>query len=171
MMRASFDRRLAIGAAVIAISLGGCDQLRDMTGMGPDTNGSATTNAAAPASNLASADGSKPVDAAATANPELAGQIAQAAQAFQARVPMQVDQITTLTGVRSNGTEVIYEMAVSQAISPAQLEQVRTTAQNANQTNLCADPNAGRLIRMGASMTHQYTDTAGARFETRVTGC
>ncbi len=160
---------LKAGIVVAAVALGGCDQIRDLTGM-PDDSAANTANTSV-AVNTTTAVGDKPAATAAPADPALAGQIATAAVELNRRTPMTVDPITTLVGVRSQGTEIVYEMRVSQDIPSAQLATIQQTAQTGNQTNLCGDPNAGRLIRMGASMSHYYTDPTGDRFETHVTSC
>lgn len=158
--------RTGIAVSVLGLALCGCDQLARMSGA---QNNSASNMVQ---TNTAMASGDKPTAAPATpSDPVLASQIATAATELNARTPMTVDQITTLTGVRAEGTEIVYEMSVSQDIPTAQMEAIRQTAQTANQGNLCRDPNAGRLIRMGASMHHYYTDPSGDRFETHVTSC
>jgi len=162
--------RTAIGIAALAVALGGCDQLREITGM--SENGAAPAANSADSGNVALAGaGDKPMVPVTPADPALASQIAAAATELNQRTPMTVDAITSLTGVRAQGTEIIYDMAVSQDLPSAQIETIRQTAQAANQTNLCRDPNASRLIRMGASMNHHYTDPTGDRFETRVATC
>lgn len=159
--------RTGIAVAVLGLALAGCDQLREMSGAQDNTTSNTTAG-----NTTTTTSGDKPAVApAAPADPALAGQIATAATELNARTPMTVDQITTLTAVRSEGTEIVYEMTVSQDIPTAQMEAIRQNAQGANQTNLCRDPNAGRLIRMGASMHHYYTDPSGDRFETHVTSC
>jgi len=159
-----------IGIAALVLALGGCDQVRDLINM-PDESASNAADTSIAVNVSTPTVGDKPVATAAPADPALAGQIATAAAELNQRTPMTVDQITTLTGVRSQGTEIVYEMAISQDIPSAQMETIRQTAQAGNQANLCRDPNAGRLIRMGASMSHYYTDPSGDRFETHVTAC
>ena len=138
--------RSLVPAALVAggLLLAGCDAL----GVGGSGNGSAGAG-----------------------NPELAREIAAAATQLDAQAPMQVDDITTLTGVSSNGTEIVYDMAISQDVPTGQIDQLRQAAQSGNQTNLCADSRSGDLIRMGATMTHRYVDPSGDRFETRVSTC
>ena len=53
---------------------------------------------------------------------------------------MTVDPITTLVGVRSQGTEIVYEMRVSQDIPSAQLATIQQTAQASNRPNCAANP-------------------------------
>jgi hypothetical protein len=102
---------------------------------------------------------------------QLTGAIESAVRDLSQRTPLRVDSVTTLTAVRAEGTRIVYDMAVSQEIPAEQIPTLRQTAQANNQANLCRDENSGRLIRMGGSMTHIYTDPSGDRFETSVTAC
>ena len=104
-------------------------------------------------------------------DPAFIAEIAEAVAVLDATTPMTVDPITTLTNVSSRGTEVIYDMAIGPPIPRDQLEALHFAAQAHNQRGLCADPHAGNLIRMGASMRHRYSDDRGLLFETLVTTC
>lgn len=104
-------------------------------------------------------------------DPAFIAEIAEAAAVLDATTPMTVDPITTLTNVISRGTEVIYDMAIDPAIPRDRLEALHFAAQAHNQRNLCADTDAGNLIRMGASMRHRYSDRQGLLFETLITTC
>jgi hypothetical protein len=104
-------------------------------------------------------------------DPAFVVEIAEAAALLDATTPMTVDPITTLTNVSSRGTEVIYDMAIDPVIPRDQLEALHFAAQAHNQRNLCADADAGNLIRMGASMRHRYSDDQGPLFETLITTC
>lgn len=174
-------KRIALigSMAAMAITLAGCDQLRQATGMGGDANSSATANtsAAAGTGNVALSapagggdTGGKPTGGA-TDNPLLASQMSAAAAQLQSTLPMTVDNVTTLTAVRAEGTQFVYEMRVSRDLAPAEIENARQLIQAQNQTNLCRDSNTSRLIDMGGSMRHIYTDPTGDRFETLVSTC
>lgn len=173
-------KRIALfgSAAAIALTLAGCDQLRQATGMGGEANNSATANTATATGggNVAlsapgGADsGGKPTGGA-TDNPLLASQMSAAAAQLQSTLPMTVDNVTTLTAVRAEGTQFIYEMRVSRDLAPGEIENARQLIQTQNQTNLCRDSNTSRLIDMGGSMRHIYTDPNGDRFETLVSAC
>ena len=167
---------LIASVAALAITLAGCDQLRQATGMGGDSNTSATANTTTGAGNvsLSAPSGDKPAaDAGAGANnnPVLASQMSAAAAQLQSTLPMTVDNVTTLTAVRAEGTQFVYEMAVSRDLAPSEIANARQLIQANNQTNLCRDPNTSRLINMGGSMRHIYTDPNGDRFETLVSSC
>lgn len=174
-------KRIALigSAAAIALTLAGCDQLRQATGMGGESNASATANAATATGggNVAlsapgGADtGGKPAGGGATDNPLLASQMTAAAAQLQSTLPMTVDNVTTLTAVRAEGTQFVYEMQVSRDLAPSEIENARQLIQAQNQANLCRDANTSRLINMGGSMRHIYTDPNGDRFETLVSSC
>jgi hypothetical protein len=164
-------------AAAIALTLAGCDQLREATGMGGEANNGAAANTAATTGggNVAlsapgGGTGGKPAGGA-TDNPLLASQMTAAAAQLQSTLPMTVDNVTTLTAVRADGTQFVYEMQISRDLAPGEIENARQLIQAQNQTNLCRDPNTSRLINMGGSMRHIYTDPNGDRFETLVGAC
>ena len=94
-----------------------------------------------------------------------------AAAQISASLPIQVDPITRVVAVRAEGTEFVYDLQITQAVPAAQIETVRATMQQTNQTNMCGNPAVATFIRRGGSMNHRYTDTAGNRFETRVVSC
>ena len=101
----------------------------------------------------------------------LAEEMAAALPQLRAELPKQVDEVTTWTGIDARGTEFVYEMSVNVTVPAAQIATIGQAIQQANQTRLCTDVNAGALIRRGASMRHFYTDQGGNRFETRVASC
>jgi hypothetical protein len=109
--------------------------------------------------------------ALAQADPALAQEVAAAIPGLRAEIPKQVDEITTLTGVRGDGPRFVYDMRLSVTIASDRLAAVRETAQRLNQTRLCAQAPIVDFVRRGGSMRHIYTDAAGTRFETLVTAC
>jgi len=102
---------------------------------------------------------------------DLEYKIAEATHQMQGQLPMRVDDVTTLTGVRHEGTNIIYEMSVDRELSADELQAAPGQMQANNQRNMCGQPPTLELIRMGASLTHRYTDKAGHHFETRVSAC
>lgn len=106
-----------------------------------------------------------------TNNPALAREMTQAADQLRSDLPIQVDEITRVVGIRAEGTEFVYDLEITEAIPPDQIETARTVMQNQNQTNMCANPDVNTFIGRGGSMNHRYVDTAGKRFQTRVVRC
>lgn len=102
---------------------------------------------------------------------DLEYQIAEATHQLERQLPMRVDDVTTLTGVRHEGTNIIYEMSIDRELAPEDLQSAPGQMQASNQNTICTQPATQQLIRMGASLTHRYTDKAGHHFETRVTSC
>ncbi|HST37114.1 MAG TPA: hypothetical protein VLK25_10860 [Allosphingosinicella sp.] len=166
---------LTTGLAAIALSfaLTGCDQIKQMTGMdqsGGSNTSTASTNGAAPSLSGPGASSGAPGKPA-TSDPALAAEMSTAAAQISTSLPIQVDQITRVVAVRAEGTEFVYDLTISQAVPPAQIETIRETMQRTNQANMCGNPNVATFIRRGGSMNHRYVDSAGNRFETRVVSC
>jgi len=164
---------LTISIAALALTLGGCDLLNEMTGKDGGSNTVTTTttaNTTAPSLSGPTTTSGAPAKPT-TSDPALAAEMQMAAQQIGSSLPRQVDPITTVVSVRAEGTEFVYDLTVSQAVPPAQIEMMRTNLQRINQANLCANPQVAQFIRRGGSMNHRYTDTANNRFETRVVSC
>lgn len=162
---------MSVGLALIglaAVGLGGCNKgANENRNRGPFSN---TAPLPTPAPNTGFAPAPSPSQPM-LSGPELTAAIGIAAAQLNQRTPLQVDPVTTLNHVSAEGTNITYEMAINRDLPTAQIETLRQTAQSLNQLNLCREPNTARLIGMGASMTHQYTDPSGDRFETRVSSC
>ena len=62
-------------------------------------------------------------------------------------------------------------MTITRELSPEELQTAQSQMQASNQHNMCTQPPTRDLIRMGASLTHRYTDPGGHHFETRVSSC
>lgn len=166
-----------IAALAVALTLSGCDQIKQMTGMdksgsSSSTNTTVSTNTATGSPTLSAPGGTSGTPAKpSTSNPALAAEMSTAASQLSGSLPMQVDPITRVVAVRAEGTEFVYDLQVSQAVPAAQVETIRETLQRNNQTNICANPSVSAFIRRGGSMNHRYTDTAGNHFETRIVSC
>lgn len=129
--------------------------------------------AAAPTQGLpapnAQAPGTPGAPVTAPANPNLAAQMQAEAQALQSTLPMRVDEVTQITAVTVEGTEAVYTLQISAPIPNP--ERAREAAQTHAQTQVCGNPAAAGLVRQGATMRYDYTDSAGASFTTRVASC
>lgn len=95
----------------------------------------------------------------------------EAAAQLSTSLPIRVDEMTNVIGIRAEGTEFVYDLEITEAIPPEQIEMVRVGMQNQNQTNMCANPSVRTFIGRGGSMNHRYVETAGKRFQTRVVRC
>jgi hypothetical protein len=100
-----------------------------------------------------------------------AAEVAAAVDELRAELPMRVDDLTTLTRIRAEGTRFVYEMTVSRDIPADQVENARQVLQRQNQANLCSNADTRPFLDAGGSMRHVYTDPNGDRFETLVTAC
>ena len=103
--------------------------------------------------------------------PTLAEETAQAAADLRAKLPQQVDEVTTAVNITAVGTRFVYEMAINTPIPRDRIDAVRAMIQQHNQSTMCANADAGAFIRRGGSMRHVYTAPGGARFETLVVAC
>ena len=101
----------------------------------------------------------------------LAAEIASAVETMRIGLPRQVDSITTLTGIRSEGTTVYYEMSMNQDLSASELRDMRPGLQADFQRTLCTNPESSRLIRWGATIRHRYTDPSGDQVEIAADSC
>ena len=159
------------GAALaLAVTLSACDDLDRAIGI--DKSGSNTTAAPTTTGNTLTpvAPGATPAKPAG-GDAALAAEMQAAAAQLSGSLPIQVDQITRVVAIRAEGTEFVYDLTVSQALPPAQLDAARNIMQSTNQRNMCANPQVATFIRRGGSMNHRYVDSGGNRFETRVVSC
>lgn len=106
--------------------------------------------------------------AAAPAN-ELTAQLQAELQSLQPMLPIRVDRVSQIVAIHLEGTEVVYSMRYS--IPIPDLNRVRREAQAHAQTSVCANGPASALIRQGATMRYDYTDSVGLVFHTRVISC
>ena len=161
--------RIGLAALALGLALGGCDDLRKMTGM---DSPSPATNTVTPTTNTATGTGpslSAP-QTGSTANPQLAQQIAAAASSSTRPPDARRRDHHAHRGPRQRHRHHVRNGG--QPGDPAgPVDLLRMTAQTSNQTNLCANINAANLIRMGATMSHHYTDPNGTRFQTSVVSC
>jgi hypothetical protein len=166
---------LTLGIAALALALGGCDQVKQLTGLDQSGTNTATGNTSAAAPTLtapaAAPPGATPAKPAGTTDPALEAEMTAAAAQISGQLPIQVDAITRVVAVRAEGSEFVYDLQVTRAVPAAQVAQMREVLQRTNQTNICNNQSVATFIARGGSMNHRYTDAAGNRFETRVVSC
>lgn len=96
-----------------------------------------------------------------------------AALVDQARLqtPRRLDAQRTWTGVRADGVEVVYEIALDRDLSPEELSAMRRVQAASDPIAMCADATLAYLVGLGARVRQVYTDAGGDRFETLLDRC
>lgn len=96
-----------------------------------------------------------------------------AALVEQARpqTPLRLDAERVWTGVRADGADIVYEVAIERDLGADELPALRRVQAAADPIAMCADATVAYLIGLGARLRLIYTDAAGDRFETLVDNC
>jgi GYF domain 2 len=85
---------------------------------------------------------------------------AKALAKLRAELPKKIDETTTLTGVKSEGTKFIYENRV--AIDDARVDDAtKGKLRRSVSKNVCEAPSTRRILDLGGSFRYVYTDIAG----------
>jgi hypothetical protein len=85
---------------------------------------------------------------------------AKALVQLRTELPKKIDETTTLTWARSEGTKLIYENRV--AIDGARLDDAtKGKLRHAVTRNVCEAPSTRRMLDRGGSFEYVYTDIAG----------
>ena len=164
---------LTAGAAALALvfTLSACDDLDQALGI--DKSGSNTTTTTSTTTNTtttAAVPGTPPAKPA-TSDPALEAEIQAGVAQARSTLPIRIDQVTQVVDIRADGTELVYDVSISQPIPGGSIATAQATFQRMNQAALCANPQLRTLIARGGSLNHRYSDTGGNRFETRVVSC
>lgn len=163
-----------IPIATAALALAACNNASNQPNASAPAQGVAAVNSAARVA-PASAPASAPAPAIPAAQPApaaasgLAAQLQSEVGAMQSMLPIRVDQVSQITAVHVEGTEIVYTMRY--AIPIPDLARVRREAQAHAESAVCANGPASTLIRSGATMRYDYTDSVGVTFNTRVASC
>lgn len=88
-------------------------------------------------------------------------QLRMAAEALNARAPLRVDEVTTLTGATARGTDFTYQYALSQDIPTERIGEARQALERDIGPRLCADPGMSQAVRAGAVISADYRDPGG----------
>jgi hypothetical protein len=101
---------------------------------------------------------------------QLAAELQTAVRDAQPGLPIKIDDLTQITALRVEGTELVYSIQVSAPFpdTPANLQQ-REQALTGNR--VCSDPDSADLIRDGGTVRYDYRDPTGKNFSVRVTSC
>jgi hypothetical protein len=117
-------------------------------------------------------DSAPPATNSRSANPILEAQLAQAVRQVNAEVPIVIDELTTMTAARGQGTRIQYRYEISTEFSSSQIAQFRQYASNQNQQTICARPETRRLIDLGGEIEYVYYGPGDRYlFSTAITGC
>ncbi len=98
------------------------------------------------------------------------GQIAAYAATLRPSLPMQNDEISTMTGVRGEGRELIYEYSISENPPTSDSAELARVAQGQDEAYHCQTGDR-RLIQQGATVRTDYSAPNGVTWQTRVTAC
>ena len=103
--------------------------------------------------------------------PSLQSEIEASVVQAQARLPIRTDDLTTLTGVSSSGTRMLFSGTISEDIPTAEVGAVQSEAQQTTRQMLCEDAEARSLIGRGATIAYRYVDPSGDRLDVEVASC
>jgi hypothetical protein len=98
-------------------------------------------------------------------------ELGQAAELINRRAPIRVDEVTTLTGARAEGSLFTYQYSLSEDIPTERIREAEQLLQRDIGARLCADPNMGRAVREGAVISADYRDPSGDRLHITFRSC
>ena len=93
---------------------------------------------------------------AASSDEDISRELSLAAQIIRDQAPIRSEG-ATVTGARAQGYELVTTMAVELALDEATLAVIRRELSS----QLCQNEALVRLIRLGATITYEITDTGG----------
>ena len=96
-----------------------------------------------------------------SSRPQVEFQLRMAAEALNRRAPMRVDEVTTLTGATSRGSEFTYQYTLSQDIPSDRIEEARQTLEREIGPRFCSDPGMRQMVSAGAVISADYRDPSG----------
>lgn len=96
----------------------------------------------------------------------LAAQVSAAARSINAGTPKQIDELTMLDSVTSDGTSLVYNYTLTTNLSGAEIEERMSPIVH---RGACVDPDMRATMREGASFRYSYTGTGGGMADIDVT--
>jgi hypothetical protein len=93
------------------------------------------------------------------------------AETLNRSVPQRVDDVTTLTGARAQGTEFTYLYSLNQEIPPERMQATQADIERVIKPRLCADPNLRNVVDRGATISAEYSDPSGDRIRITIRSC
>lgn len=113
-----------------------------------------------------------PVADARPANPGLEAGLAEAARQINAQVPISIDELTTVTAARVQGSRIQYRYELSREFSAAQIAQFRQFASTQNPESICGNAETRSLINLGGEIEYVYYGPGDRYlFSTPITSC
>lgn len=105
-------------------------------------------------------------------NTILEAQLAEAVRQVNAGGPIVIDEMTTMTAARSQGTRIQYRYEISRELNAAQVRQFQNIATNQNQRAICTRPETRQLIDLGGEIEYVYYGPGNRfLFSTPIVGC
>ncbi|MGJ8536207.1 MAG: hypothetical protein ACSHW2_03575 [Parasphingopyxis sp.] len=113
-----------------------------------------------------------PVADARPANSGLEAGLAEAARQINAQVPISIDELTTVTAARVQGSRIQYRYELSREFSAAQIAQFRQFASTQNPESICGNAETRSLINLGGEIEYVYYGPGDRYlFSTPITSC
>jgi len=106
------------------------------------------------------------------ANPGLEAGLAEAVRQINTQVPITIDELTTVTAARVQGSRIQYRYEISTEFSAAQIAQFRQYASTQNQQSICGTAETRSLIDLGGEIEYVYYGPGDRYlFSTPITAC
>jgi hypothetical protein len=96
--------------------------------------------------------------------------VADAARELGQGLP-RVAEMSSITAIRAEGAQLVYEMTLDPWLTPELLQSFRIRAEQSERLRLCNDTNTRGLIERGAAVVSRFSHTGGTNFETRIASC
>jgi hypothetical protein len=108
-----------------------------------------------------------PARAPAAATSQAALLVQATARQLDAEGTVRVDSARTRLGVSAEGERLVYRMRLDAAVSAADVAAIRAQ----DSASVCEGIDSSRLVALGGSFEHLYTDAQGNAFSSVVTSC
>jgi len=95
------------------------------------------------------------------AGQDLAAALEAEAETIGARLPVALDEVTTLTGVETDGTTIIYRARIAKPLHQIDMTAFEHGKKGVVAGNVCRNPDARALLQRGAVFRYEWVDTQG----------
>lgn len=114
----------------------------------------------------------RPANNPRAANLTLEAGLAEAVRQINAEVPIAIDELTTVTAARVQGSRIQYRYEISTEYSAAQIAQFRQYASTQNRQSICGNSETRSLIELGGEIEYVYYGPGDRYlFSTPITSC